>query len=156
MPPQGKKSPTAGKDIETVEAAPLGGVPIQDPTPPITAHEPKTPIEESDLKENPIKTSGAVPVSQVTADKIDEAATKDKVMIQHPVYGNISLADLEEVLRAEIKSEEQREEADQEGGESEICGRCFPEGWNSKNAAGQEGVGCEHGSYTRRRAKSQR
>lgn len=155
MPPQSKKSPTVGRDIETVEAAPPGGAPIQDPTPPITEHEPKVAVEESDLKDNPVKTSGAVPVSQVTADKIDEAATKDTVMIQHPVYGSISLVDLEEVLRAEIKSEKQREEADQEGGESEICGHCFPEGWDSKNATGQDGVGCEHGSYSRRKTKSQ-
>lgn len=123
MPPQAKKT-TAGPTAETVESPVLN-----DDSGKLSADKPA---------ENPVE------------------PTPETVMVNHPRYGLVSLADLEQILRAELAAEaEAAKEPMIEPDEAlpVLCKHCFPEGWESKNVVGKDGVGCEHGSWTRTKAK---
>lgn len=72
-------------------------------------------------------------------------------------FGKVTMAELEELLMAEAR-EEFRAKADEEQAIKDatlpqICDICFPEGWDSANALDHEGVGCEHGTWSRKARK---
>jgi hypothetical protein len=126
------------------------GAEPQEPTPPITEHDPKVLVEKDDLEDRPVKTSGAVPVEVPAADTAPLAVG---TLVETAEYGKVSVADLKEILRAELAAEAAAKQAEEDAKLPELCPSCFLEGWESKNAAGQDGVGCEHGSWNRTRAK---
>jgi len=126
------------------------GKTMQDPTPPIGEHDPKVEKESGDLKDQPVLHSGAVPVGVPSADV---APPDDEVMVDTGQYGRMSVADLKEVLRAELEAEAKAKQDKEDAKLPELCETCFPQGWDSKNAVNQDGVGCEHGNWSRTRAK---
>lgn len=103
----------------------------------------------------------------------DESAAEsaDENLVSHPKFGLISWADLEEVMRAEARSEiEAKKSPDRRGpvelvggvGESyelggeekplgPICETCFAGGWEAHpTAVASDSVTCEHGSWNRK------
>jgi hypothetical protein len=84
------------------------------------------------------------------AEETDTAADTTMVTTE---YGTVSLADLKDILRAELAAEAAAELAEEATKLPELCPHCFPEGWESKNALGQDGVGCEHGSWNKSKVK---
>lgn len=114
------------------------------------AHDPKRLVEQSDTKDEPLKTSGAVPVE---VPVVDSAPPAESTLVETAEYGKVSVADLKEILRAELAAEAAQERREEDSKLPELCKNCFPEGWESKNAVGQDAVGCEHGSWSRTKAK---
>lgn len=98
-----------------------------------------------------------VPALAAEPDEGSVEPTPSVVTIDHPKYGMVTLEELEQILTAEIEAKRADVEAAEQAQESlkpaPICMTCFPEGWDSKNAVGQDGVGCEHGSYARKSSK---
>jgi len=84
------------------------------------------------------------------AEEPDTAADATMVTTE---YGTVSLADLKDILRAELAAEAAAERAEEATKLPELCPACFPQGWESKNALGQDGVGCVHGSWNKPRVK---
>lgn len=72
-------------------------------------------------------------------------------------FGLMTEADYLECIRAEVVAEMEAKaaaaQAEADARLPELCEEHFPEGWESKNAVGQDGVGCEHGSWNRKQTK---
>lgn len=86
-----------------------------------------------------------------------EAPAEDEAQLLDTRFGRATMAELEELLLAEaeskIKAKADEEQAAKDAELPEICGQCFPEGWDSANALGHDGVGCEHGTWSKTKAK---
>lgn len=110
------------------------------------------PVLEADSTKD---TKGADSLADLTPDKSD-AAGED--LVNHPRFGLISWSELEEALRAEnrvdfeakAKAKAEAAKLEEDAKPAPICEACFPQGWDSSNAVGQDAVGCEHGSYARK------
>src|SRR5688572_7374787 len=85
------------------------------------AHDPKRLVEKSDTKDEPVKTSGALPVE---VPVVDSAPPAEQVMIDHPRYGRVSLVELEEIIKADLASEAAAKQAEEDAKLPELCAHC--------------------------------
>lgn len=107
----------------------------------------------------------AKPVEDVNPPVLGEDVKPDPAPVETPAeeveeklldtrFGLMTEADYFECVRAEVeaqaKAKAEAAKLEEDAKPAPICEACFPQGWDSSNAVGQDAVGCEHGSYARK------
>lgn len=84
----------------------------------------------------------------------DEPAEEVGEKLLDTSFGLMTEADYFECVKAEVEAEAKAKaeaaKLEEDAKPAPICETCFPQGWDSKNAVGQDAVGCEHGQYARK------